>query len=172
MKKELQIGDDTGKPQTLATTVLERGVGAVQCTGGWGGGETELSPSPSCLTMPAAPAGVPPQLRGRLRQGPHDLPIRQDAQQLLPHPLLHGRYGGSPRLPGAGRGSLCPPTLPSPSPQMAASTPLLNSGAPQARQALGPCWAGARPPCPSRQVAAALWGAAAGLAACTSMSAW
>ena len=34
MKKELQIGDDTSKPQTLATTVLERGVGAVQCTGG------------------------------------------------------------------------------------------------------------------------------------------
>lgn len=132
----------------------------------------ELSPSPSCLTMPAAPAGVPPQLRGRLRQGPHGLPIRQDARQLLPHPILHGRYGGSPRLPGAGRGSLCPPTLPSPSPQMAVSTPPPNSGAPQARRALGPCWAGAHPPCPSRQAAAALWGAAAGLAACTSMSAW
>ena len=97
MKKELQIGDDTSKPQTLATSF--GGVGAVLCTRGWGGRETELSPSPSCLTMPAAPAGVPPQLRGRLRQGPHGLPIRQDTRQLLPRPLLHGRYGGSPRLP-------------------------------------------------------------------------
>lgn len=69
-----------------------------------------------------------------------------------------------------------PPSVPTHPPstwQMAACTPQQNSGVPQARQASGRCWVGARPPCPSRQAAAALWAVAVvALVAFTSTSAW
>lgn len=69
--------------------------------------------------------------------------------------------------------SLCPLTSLCPSLQMAACTPQQNSGVPQGRRALGPCWVGAHPPCPSRQAAVALWAAAVvALVAFTSTSAW
>lgn len=83
--------------------------------------------------------------------------------------------GGSPKVAGRGPRSLCLSISLSPSSlQKAAYTPRPSSGAPQARRASGPCWVGARPPCPSHLVAAAPWAVvvAVGLAAYTSTSAW
>lgn len=78
VKKELQIGDDTSKPQTLATTVLEGRGWSCTVYRGWGGGETRVKPQSlpdhargSCRCTPSpgdTTAGTPTAYRIRPRR--------------------------------------------------------------------------------------------------------